>query len=65
MAVASVLYLPTVFVPWFLDRGDRTPRQVVAFIMLATWRFFAPPAGAANEWLGRFLPLFTFFGLVE
>jgi RsiW-degrading membrane proteinase PrsW (M82 family) len=65
MAVAAVIYLPTVFVLWFLDRRARTPWPVVAFVMLATWLFFAPLAGAANDWLGRFLPLFAFVGLVE
>jgi RsiW-degrading membrane proteinase PrsW (M82 family) len=65
MAAAAALYLPTVVVLWFLDRRAKKPWQVVAFVVLATWLFFAPLAGAANDWLGRFLPLFTFVGLVE
>jgi hypothetical protein len=65
MGAATALYLPTIIVLWFLDRRSRTPMWVVVFTLIATWLFFAPLAGAANDWLGSFLPLFTFVGLVE
>jgi RsiW-degrading membrane proteinase PrsW (M82 family) len=65
MGAATVLYLPTLVVLWFLDRRSRTPLPIVAFVLLATWLVFAPLAGAANDWLRSVLPLFTFVGLVE
>jgi RsiW-degrading membrane proteinase PrsW (M82 family) len=65
MLAAVLLYLPTIGVLWFLDRRARTPLPVVLFILVSIWVFFAPSAGAINDWLSGYLPLITFVGLNE
>jgi RsiW-degrading membrane proteinase PrsW (M82 family) len=65
MMVGFAIYIPTMVALWFFDRRNHESFSLVLMFLITVICVFAPLAGAANDFLGRHLPLFVFVGLTE